>query len=222
MDGELWMGIGMLYALSQDNQKISASPNVDAVCPSCNESLIPKCGQIKVWHFAHKSDTSCDPWFEPESKWHLNWKYLVKPEYTEVLIMKDGVRHFADIKTPDRIIELQYSPLSYESRLERESFYGAKLIWVINQDPVSIKLHLKDDFSCTFRWMHPKQWIITNQRKYPFFLDLGDMSILKVDGIKRYKYETSDLQERYRTGGWGELLFKGEFLEDYLWGCLRG
>jgi hypothetical protein len=29
--------------------------------------MTPKCGQLKVWHWAHRSTRSCDPWWENET-----------------------------------------------------------------------------------------------------------------------------------------------------------
>jgi competence CoiA-like predicted nuclease len=54
-----------------NNKRESAEPGIKATCPLCGKELIPKCGSIKIWHFAHKIDNQCDNWYEPESDWHF-------------------------------------------------------------------------------------------------------------------------------------------------------
>jgi len=77
----------MIWAI-KNSEKIKAQPKQKALCPICNEELIAKCGKIKIWHWAHKSGTDCDDWYEPESAWHLNWKNLFPKKQQEVIIKK--------------------------------------------------------------------------------------------------------------------------------------
>ena len=49
----------MIWAI-KDNQKREATPNTEAICPVCNSEVISKCGDIKVWHWAHKNNNDCD------------------------------------------------------------------------------------------------------------------------------------------------------------------
>jgi hypothetical protein len=95
--------------------------------------VIAKCGEINIWHWAHRKAESCDDWYEPETEWHRNWKLIFGKEHTEVVIQKDGIRHIADIKTKDNvIIELQNSPIQKQVVQRREIFYGERMLWVIN------------------------------------------------------------------------------------------
>jgi competence protein CoiA len=43
----------MLYAL-KDGIKISPTPKEIAICPFCKNDVIPKCGSVNIWHWAHK------------------------------------------------------------------------------------------------------------------------------------------------------------------------
>lgn len=43
----------MLYALVE-GEKTMAAPNLRGHCPGCLARVIPKCGEIKRWHFAHE------------------------------------------------------------------------------------------------------------------------------------------------------------------------
>jgi competence CoiA-like predicted nuclease len=108
------------------------------ICPFCNGEMIAKCGDLRIWHWAHKF-AECDTWQGgKETEWHLKWKRKVGLEFSEKRIEKDGIFHIADILIPGRngrndlIIELQNSPLAKEDILKREAFYGKGLIWVLN------------------------------------------------------------------------------------------
>lgn len=74
----------------KNNKKIHASPKSIAKCPICKEPVIAKCGDINIWHWAHKSKKDCDPWAEPESLWHINWKNEFPKEQQEVTIKQIG------------------------------------------------------------------------------------------------------------------------------------
>ena len=84
----------------KDKQRITAKPKQIANCPICNEKVISKCGSIKVWHWAHKSNIDCDEWYEPETQWHREWKSKFPKEQQEIIIGK----HRADIKTMPGIL----------------------------------------------------------------------------------------------------------------------
>ena len=132
----------MLYALDTKNNKILATPKALAYCPQCLQQLIPKCGQIKVWHWAHKTN-DCDSWHEPESEWHLSWKRLVDPQYTEVVMSC----HRADIVGNEGVvIELQNSSISLDEIAERETFYG-NMLWVCNAQPFVNRLRVNRNYS---------------------------------------------------------------------------
>lgn len=159
----------MQYAINKQKEKIEAQPNIEAYCPGCGELVIAKCGQINIHHFAHKNNTDCDPWYEPESKWHRDWKEFFLKENREVIIGK----HRADIKTSNGIVvELQNSSISSSEIEEREKFY-VNMIWIVNGSDffknISFKQH---DNYITFRWKHPRKcWAGV---RCPVYIDLED------------------------------------------------
>jgi competence CoiA-like predicted nuclease len=126
----------MQFALNQFKQRIKPAPKIAGFCPSCGSSLIPKCGQILCWHWSHKT-LDCDPWYEPESEWHRNWKNLFPDDWQEVTIGN----HRADVKTPHGVVEFQASSISSTEVQEREDFYG-KMIWVVKADTFNLEARL--------------------------------------------------------------------------------
>lgn len=122
----------MLFA-TVNGEKVEASPKKMGICSLCERTVFSKCGEINVWHWAHYKDESCDSWYEPETEWHKNWKLIFGKENCEIVIAKNGVRHIADILTKENlVIELQNSPIQKPIIRRRESFYGERMIWVIN------------------------------------------------------------------------------------------
>ena len=114
----------MRFALI-DNNRVEAQPKQQGVCPNCSQSVIAKCGKQKIWHWAHRSITSCDSWWEPETEWHRAWKNEFPADWQEaVQFARTGEKHVADVKTQSgMVIEFQHSFLKAEERAARESFY---------------------------------------------------------------------------------------------------
>lgn len=125
----------MLWA-TVDNEKKQAFPGAIGTCPCCGQRVIPKCGKLVTWHWAHKQ-RDCDPWYEPESAWHIAWKSRFPKEWQEVTVGD----HRADVRTPLGVIEFQNSSLTAEAIYEREKFYG-KMIWVVNAKEFADNLFL--------------------------------------------------------------------------------
>jgi competence CoiA-like predicted nuclease len=96
----------MIYGLL-NGEKVEASPEIkNAKCQCCDSDLIAKCGEIKIWHFAHKSKNDCSSWWKPMTEWHKSWQEQFPKKYREV-VHKDpetGEKHIADIKTDDDVI----------------------------------------------------------------------------------------------------------------------
>lgn len=114
-------------------QRVEASPGLVGVCPACSTTTIAKCGNVRIWHWAHKAMHVCDQWKEPETAWHRAWKCEFPDSWQEVIsTCADGSKHRADVQTPlGATIEFQHSPISPEERRSREDHYG-NLIWVVD------------------------------------------------------------------------------------------
>jgi competence CoiA-like predicted nuclease len=104
-----------------------------STCPDCDGVLIAKCGEIKIWHWAHRSGIQCDPWAEPETAWHLGWKlWLMEHRHARIEVRMAGGKHRADaVMLNGDVVELQHSPIDPATIREREEFYR-HMVWLYN------------------------------------------------------------------------------------------
>ncbi|TSJ36560.1 competence protein [Mucilaginibacter corticis] len=122
----------MRFALI-NNKRVEAEPNLTGICAGCGMQVIAKCGTQRIHHWAHRSKV-CDPWWEPETEWHRNWKSNFPLEWQEVILKDDqtGEKHIADVRTANGlVIEFQHSAISPLVRSSREAFYR-NMIWVVD------------------------------------------------------------------------------------------
>lgn len=122
----------MMYARSSD-ALVEATPGARGTCPTCDAAVIAKCGQIVTPHWAHVAGGDCDPWSEPESQWHQDWKRKFAATGKAQVEVPLGP-HRADILTTGEesgVIELQHSSISLADALEREQFYG-RMVWLFD------------------------------------------------------------------------------------------
>ena len=110
-----------------------AQPGLTGKCRDCGHAMVAKCGQHRVWHWAHRKSKDCDPWWEQETEWHRSWKNQFPVAWQEIgHTAQSGERHRADVKTESGLVlEFQYSPLSEAERVSREDFY-TRLVWVVH------------------------------------------------------------------------------------------
>jgi len=126
------------FALDEKRQRIhamKADKSKQYYCPICGGDVLPRQGEINVWHFAHQS--SCiDDWKYDISAWHRSWQERFPEEIREVIIEKNGECHRADILLGVYVIEFQHSPISAREFERRNQFYtmaGYKVIWVFDE-----------------------------------------------------------------------------------------
>jgi len=123
----------MKFALI-NGQRTEPQPKLKGICINCQNETIAKCGKVKIWHWAHKSKISCDPWWENETEWHRKWKNLFPIEWQEKIHIDDSTneRHIADVKTDkDFVIEFQHSSIQEREMQSREAFYK-NMVWVVD------------------------------------------------------------------------------------------
>ena len=117
-----------------NNNRVEAQPQLQGLCSCCLKPVIAKCGTRKIWHWAHKSKTDCDSWWETETEWHRTWKNNYPFEWQEISLFDKGAgeKHIADVCTPHNlVIEFQHSHIDPEERTSREKFYQ-NMVWVVD------------------------------------------------------------------------------------------
>ena len=133
----------MQYALVGDERR-EGEPGLAGVCPVCGSPVLPRCGEVRVRHWAHRGRRDCDTWWEPETVWHRRWKNRFPKDWQEVIGYDDtGEQHRADVKTEnDLVIEFQHSHLDPKERAARETFYG-DMVWVVGIDADYVLSHYR-------------------------------------------------------------------------------
>lgn len=236
----------MLLAEDVDGNRIRPEPSGRGACPFCKSDVIAKCGEIKTWHWAHKSLITCDPWGEPEGDWHYGWKLLAGLDDTEITIEKNGRRHRADIVKDGLVIELQHSPLPTQEVREREEFYE-KMIWVLDGDsallerspaPVERWISRKDTFYYKWcgltrawvneisssKWIHfPYLYIYTYiwdtiELEEPEMNRKGEMTSLRYRKVEDTRFNRIDMEDVLvnTQGKFCKIMAKYDFAKKYL------
>jgi len=133
----------MKYAII-DGCRTLPKPRKKGQCPVCSNDVVSKCGSKNIWHWAHMGKKHCDSWWEPETKWHREWKDKYPIEWQEVIHFDEisGEKHISDVKTATGlIIEFQNSPISSEELKQREAFYKS-IVWIINGEKFKRNFHI--------------------------------------------------------------------------------
>jgi competence CoiA-like predicted nuclease len=114
-----------------EGRRLKAEPGLEGICPCCRTAVTPKCGDVKIHHWAHKSLKECDPWWEPTTQWHVDWQDIAGWDKCEIVLGN----HRADIvNSKGIVIELQHSPIKIDKVKEREDFYK-NMIWLLDFNP---------------------------------------------------------------------------------------
>lgn len=179
-----------------DAKKSRPQPGSTGICPSCDEELIAKCGDIVIWHWAHKTTSDCDKWSEPMTEWHLQWQENFPDERREITIGN----HRADAMCNNgTIVEFQHSPISPKEVAKREAFYG-DMIWILDAQP--------HNFEFTTEWTdrNNKEWASVWWKgkrldswffRKPVFIDFGVddggylLRVEEVHGETRFQFKAT-------------------------------
>lgn len=225
----------MMYAHDTDGARVFARPDTEARCPQCAAEVVPKCGELTAWHWAHhpRLGGDCDPWAEVPGLWHFDWQKHAAPEFREVVVGE----HLAPLRSPGGlIVELREGSLSPAEIREREDYYGDKLIWLWSardawrSQRFAVKPPRPDGY-VTFRWKQPRKVIAPCRR--PVYLDLGvdpfmarnlEPSDLRAQDVvmrlgrardgSRSLFLPGDDDESRSTGGWGFLEPRSDLIDE--------
>jgi hypothetical protein len=217
---------GVIYAESIFKKgRFTAEPGISGVCPMCKKDLIPKCGEINVWHWAHKSNKDCDTFSEGETKWHLDWKSKFNKNNTEVIIEKNNKKHIADVHFNGKTLELQNSPISTQEIYEREAFYN-NMMWLFNGMDIfnNFNFRFKGNYY-TFRWKYPRKSIWHCYKRV--LIDFSNINMPcdideiyydddYLDLLNEFKGKIFEVKKIYHNvpcGGWGVLHNKDKLIK---------
>ena len=77
-----------------NGQRHEAQPNLVAKCPipTCDRPMVAKCGELRIWHWAHQGKRSCDPWWENKTEWHVKWQGEFPDAWQEIVHHAETVR----------------------------------------------------------------------------------------------------------------------------------
>lgn len=202
-------------------------------CPACNGDILAKCGEINIWHWAHKNSDECSYENESETYWHRYYKKYVPTEWIEQIIRAKGEMRRADILKPTYpspiAFEFQHSSISADEIRARENFYLNKakmgMIWIFDLQEKSIwqsgekifqpRFHLyatglrhdfKKDDAIRFYWSNGQKSILHTTTKV--YLDLGNYKNTDI----HYLVSVQSFSDTGKFSGIGTLYSKEMFL----------
>jgi len=162
-------------------KRCKATKGAKGICPYCKSEVIAKCGEQKIFHWAHKSRKVCDTWHDKETEWHLMWKSYF-PETWQEIIKYDqvtGEKHIADVCTEKGFtLEFQHSAIKPEERQSREAFYK-NMNWVVDCT------RLKNDFN---RFKKIINNISIARELVPISLPIQNQGNIKIGSIVEINY----------------------------------
>lgn len=176
----------------------------DYFCPLCGERLIQKHGYIRREHFAHKKNAKlCDVWNYDNSNWYYEWISKFPMSSQEVILEKNGRKHYADVLVNHKVIEFYNTGMTDKEFQERNDFFqsfGYKVIWVLNvQEQWNKTIEQKSSGYC-YSWKYtPKMFnhfkaLSQNIEIYlDYGEDVGKINWISPAGIKYFSIDTNDV-----------------------------
>ena len=195
----------MLYGITNDGQRIPPCKDARALCPHCRGPLIPKCGQIKIHHWAHKESKGCPYSSYSMTHWHYEWLVNFdnlaengwKVEYFFNTIRFDAFNpEKMQAVEFQRLVDLDY--IKTKNSICRNE--GIKLFWLISP-------HLFKNFVYTKNLMGKKGHILfalrAGKRRIGIVLDnfLGDDNIIFSIDFKKEAYLPKYVTDSVHTDG---------------------
>lgn len=195
----------MLVAIDKaTGARALATPRAEAYCPLCGEDVIPKCGHINAWHWAHKPASLCEHG-QGDTYWSLAWKMFFPVDQIEIPVTVGGKTRIADIVTDHgKLIRLEQGATSVSEIIDWERFCnvgGYSTIWLPNLlDLAGLDLRLKADGYATFRWKHARKSL--GYCKHEVYCDVGDNML----------FNLKKLHPGPPCGGWGYIVELDRFV----------
>ena len=187
--------------------------------------MILRQGEINVWHFAHEKDNACDLTTENKmTAWHYYHQAAFDEDCREVVLEHNGIKHIADIKWRNLIIEYQHSPISNKVFEERNDFYRqfGMLFWVFDMREACKSERIYRSGKA-YKWEHANRTLA----KYDFqtlsrnnmrvFFELLHGTLVEVTWNKQgLKYFSGQAFDPYRFRKYAEWYADNETAFSYL------
>ncbi|WP_446425340.1 competence protein CoiA family protein, partial [Mailhella sp.] len=74
----------MKFAIVDGERREALISGQRGVCPGCGAEVVAKCGRVKTPHWAHKSKSDCDSWWQNKGEWHRIWQDEFPKEWQEI------------------------------------------------------------------------------------------------------------------------------------------
>ena len=103
----------MRFAIIGNNKHQLPFKRAKGICPACGETVIAKCGSIKVHHWSHQSNSNCK-YKENKGEWHLKWQMQFEDDWQECQIKNPNTNeiNIADIKTQNGFV-IEFQPILF-------------------------------------------------------------------------------------------------------------
>lgn len=188
-----------------DGEPRRAQPGLRGTCPACETPMLAKCGQIVIWHWAHASLESCDPWRTGETEWHLRWKawFHELGAEIEVPIRRHGELHIADVRCGDLVVELAGGYPPADQIGEREAFYG-NMWWLYNATAFYDRLGWYEKHGRQrFRFRQPVK-VLTLHRRPVYWHEPNIEFVERLRWIRRYEQDNGTFRTYGEAEGIGD------------------
>jgi hypothetical protein len=183
-------------------ERIEPTPHMKGFCPVCNAGVFSKCGHIKIYHWAHLKNSTCDYYKNKETQWHIDWKNEFPEECRELKI--PNANRYADVFINNWAIEFQ-SIIDIDDICLRHKKYPTT-IWIfpfmnIKCKVVGFKTVESHDITEEFFWEKKNGYEHLLNLPYGktnslaeickfipqhVFLDIGNEYLLRVEEIDEY------------------------------------
>lgn len=186
----------MLFALDENGQRVNIKDSKKGnkyVCACCLSEVVQKKGNVKAWHYSHKSRKNCDDWYEM-TEWHKDWQNNFKEEHQEVVVKNELGKHRADVKIGNLVIEFQHSNMTGKEFQKRSDFYSKDntLYWVFDvRDKDIVFRNSEGKATQHFLWTHAYKFnnIDIYKCKFKLFLQIREDVIVHATWNKQgFKY----------------------------------
>lgn len=192
----------MIYA-RKGSERILAKPKTIGSCLICRAPVF-SIETGGVYHWSHMGAEECDPWLCGETDWTIYWKQTFVARRVEVVVSRDAESHFSDIQTESQVSIKLWNQVTPPVNLpEIESFFGPKMIWIIDSRSSGVRLGTSNDSEAEIFL----PFVVTNslwtESKRPLFFE--------VEGSELLFFESGD----GITSGSGKVIDKERFLRKY-------